>query len=177
MKVRVLFQDESCFGRISDRRRCWGPLPKRPVAGAQVVREFLYSLTAVCPGDGQLAALIMPAVDAEIMSIFLAHTAQVFAGDFCLMFLDGAGWHRAHELKVPETIRLLWLPPYSPELNPVEGIWDHLRGNYFANRSLQSLDEVEELLCQALHSLIHHPDQVRSMTNYPWINTICLTAN
>jgi putative transposase len=177
MKVRVLFQDEGRFGRISDRRRCWGPLPKRPEVSSQVIREFIYSLTAVCPQDGQLASLIMPTVDTEIMSIFLAHTAQIFRGDFCLMFLDGAGWHRAHELRVPETMRLLPLPPYSPELNPVEGIWLHLRENYFGNRTLHSLDEVEDRLCQALHHLIHHPDLVRSITNYPWINTICLTAN
>jgi transposase len=145
--------------------------------GQQVIREYIYSLAAVCPQDGQLASLIMPAVDTEIMSVFLAHTANLFAGDYCLMFLDGAGWHQARDLRVPPTIRLLALPPYSPELNPVECLWDHLRENYFANRVMTSLDEVEMLLCDALQRLIHNPDQVRSMTNFDWINTICLTAN
>ena len=177
MKLRVLFQDEGRFGRISDRRRCWGPLPERPQVAQQVIREFIYSLAAVSPQDGHLASLIMPAVDTEIMSIFLAHTAQVFPGDFCLMFLDGAGWHQARELQVPPTIRLLPLPPYSPELNPVEGIWNHLRENHFANRALASLEEVENLLCHALRHLILHPELVRSMTNYPWLNPLCLTAN
>ena len=177
MKVRVLFQDEARFGRISDQRRCWAPLPRRPEVGQQVIREFIYSLAAVSPCDGGLASLIMPTVDTEIMSLFLAHTARIFQGDYCLMFLDGAGWHHAQELRVPPSIRLLPLPPYSPELNPVEGIWDHLRENHFANRVMTSLEEVEELLCQALHQLILQPDSVCSMTNYPWLNTICLTSN
>lgn len=174
MKVRVLFQDESRFGRISDRRRCWGPFPKRPVVGQQVIREFVYSLAAVCPQDGQLASLIMPTVDAEIMSIFLEHTAELFQGDYCLMFLDGAGWHRAGELRIPNTIRLLPLPPYSPEVNPVEGIWDHLRENYFGNRVMNNLEEVEDLLCHALHHLMHRRELVKSMTDYPWLNTLSL---
>lgn len=177
MKVRVLFQDEGRFGRISDRRRCWGPLPKRPIVGSQVIREYIYSLTAVCPENGQISSLIMPTVDTEIMSIFLSHTANVFEGDFCLMFLDRAGWHRSNELRVPKSMRLLPLPPYSPELNPVEGVWEYLRENYFGNRPLKSLDEVEDRLCQAIRSLIQSPELVRSITNYPWFNTICLTAN
>lgn len=177
MKIRILFQDEGRFGRINDRRRCWGPLPKRPEVGCQVIREYIYSLAAVCPWDGQLATLIMPTVDAEIMSIFLAHTANLFHEDYCLMFLDGAGWHRANALRVPPNIRLLPLPPYSPELNPVEHLWDYLRENHFANRALNSLDEVEKLLCQSLHQLIFSPDLVRSMTAFNWLITIPLTSN
>jgi len=176
MKVRVLFQDESRFGRISDQRRCWAPFPKRPVVGHQVIREFVYSLAAVCPEDGQLASLIMPTVNAEIMSLFLDHTAQLFQGEYCLMFLDGAGWHRANELRIPKNIRLLPFPPYSPELNPVEGIWEHLRENYFGNKVLNNLEEAEEILCQGLHHLIHCPGLVKSMTNYHWLNTLCLIA-
>jgi hypothetical protein len=86
MKVRVLFQDESRFGRISGQRHCWGPSPKRPVVGQQVIRQFIYSLAAVCPEDCQLASLIIRTVDAEIMSLFLDHTAQLFQGEYCLMF-------------------------------------------------------------------------------------------
>ena len=91
MPIRLLFQDEGRFGRISDLRRCWAPLPSRPVAGHQVIREYVYAMTAVSPQDGRLTSLIMPWVDAETMSIVLAHTEQTFAGDFCLMLLDGAG--------------------------------------------------------------------------------------
>jgi len=175
--VRVLFQDESRFGRISDLRRCWGPLPKRPEAGQQVIREFVYSIGAVCPGDGALSSLIMPWVDAEIMSLFLAHTAREFAGDFCILFLDSAGWHIAKNLRVPRSMKLLYLPPYSPQLNPIEHIWDHIRENHFSNRVFSSLDDVENTLSAALKGLSAMPETVKSMTNFHWLNTLCLLYN
>jgi hypothetical protein len=177
MRTRVLFQDEARFGRISDRRRCWGPMPQRPVVGQQVIREYVYSMAAICPSDGQMATLVMPTVDAEIMSLFLRHTAEVFAGDCCRMFLDGAGGHLARDLDIPPTIRLLHLPPYSPELNPVEVLWKHLRENYFGNLVMKSLDEVEDRLVEALHDLIQHPEVIRSFAEFNWIKTICLASN
>ena len=119
----------------------------------------------------------MPWVDAEVMSIFLAHTAEIFSPDFCLVFLDGAGWHRANELRVPESIRLLFLPPYSPELNPVEHLWDHLRDNYFGNSVFESLDQVEQLLHHAMRNLINQSHLVQSMTNFSWLNTLCMMYN
>jgi hypothetical protein len=177
MPIRLLFQDEGRFGRISDLRRCWAPLPCRPVVGHQVIREYIYAMTAVSPLDGRLTSLIMPWVDSGTMSIFLAHTEQTFAGDFCLMLLDGAGWHRAKELRVPETIKLIPLPAYSPELNPVEHIWEYLRENIFKNFVLQSLDEVIDLLADGLKFLSQQPEIVRSMTCFDWFNTLCLTYN
>ena len=109
--VRLLFQDEGRFGRISDRRRCWAPAPSRPVVGQQVVREFLYAMVAVSPLDGDISSLVMPWVDAEAMSIFLAYTSEMFKKEFCLMFLDGAGWHRANNLRVPHNMKLLGFHP------------------------------------------------------------------
>jgi len=134
-------------------------------------------MTAVSPLDGRLTSLIMPWVDAETRSIFLAHTEQTFAGDFCLMLLDGAGWHRARELRVPETIKLIPLPPYSPELNPVEHIWEYLRENIFKNFTMESLDEVIDHLSDGLKFLSQRPETVRSMTCFDWFNTLCLTYN
>ena len=142
-----------------------------------MVREFVYTLAAVCPYDGALSSLIMPWVDAEIMSIFLSHTAQEFSADFCLLFLDGAGWHRARELRIPASMKLLFLPSYSPELNPVEHLWDHIRDNYFKNLALGSLDDVENLLVEALCNLSSQSAVVKSMTDFYWLNTVCMTSN
>jgi len=141
------------------------------------MREYVYAMTVVSPQDGRLSSLIMPWVDAKTRSIFLAHTEQAFAGDFCLMLLDGAGWHRARELRVPATIKLIPLPPYSPELNPVEHVWEYLRANSFKNFSLNPLDEVVDILSDGLRFLSQQPATVRSMTNYEWLNTLCLTCN
>jgi len=153
------------------------PLPHRPVIGQQVVREYVYSFVAVCPFDGQMSALTLPWADAATMSILLAHTAQEFAGQFCLMFVDGAGWHVARDLKVPATLRLLPLPPYSPELNPAEHIWDDLRENDFRNDVFENLDAVVDRLGQGIRRLAANPVYVQSLTCFDWIKTIRMTSN
>ena len=118
----------------------------------------------------------MPWIDTEIMSIFLTHTSLEFKNDFCLMFLDKAGWHTTNELYVPENMKLLFLPPYSPELNPVEPIWRYLRENYFRNYCFSSLDEVENILCSELCYLGENPSLVFSLTCFDWIKTLSLTS-
>jgi len=176
-RVRLLFQDEARFGCISDQRRCWAPWPLRPIVGQQIIRQFVYGLAAVSPFDGELCSLVLPWVDTETMSLFLAHTAARFPNDHCLMLLDGAGWHTAAALQVPPTLHLLPLPPYSPELNPVEHLWDHLRENYIGNQVFSSLDAVVDHLCAGLHYLHQHREVVRSMTCFDWIKTLSLTLN
>ena len=177
MPVRLLFQDEARFGRSSDQRRCWAPLPLRPIVGHQIVRQFVYGLAAVSPLDGELCSLVLPWVDAEAMSLFLAHTAARFPNQYCLMLLDGAGWHRALALRVPPHMQLLSLPPYSPELNPVEHLWDHLRENYLGNRLFHSLGQVIQQVCRGLKALHQQPKLVQSMTCFDWFNTLRLTLN
>jgi hypothetical protein len=110
------------------------------------------------------------------MSIFLSHTAQEFPDDLCVMLFDGAGWHRANALRVPKNMVLPPLLPYSPELNPVEHIWDYLR-DAFGNKTFNCLNEVVDLLCATINTLLHQPEMVRSMTCFDWITTLCLTSN
>jgi len=174
---RLRFQDEGRFGRINDTRRCWAPLPTRPLVGQQVVREYLYSFVAVCPFDGQFTSLTLPWADAQTMSIFLAHTAAQFAHEYGLMFLDGAGWHQAKDLRVPQNLKLIFLPPSSPQLNPAEHLWDHLRENHFGIDALTRLDQVAHRLAPGLQSLAAQPDLVRSLTLFDWIKPINLMWN
>lgn len=174
---RLRFQDEGRFGRINDTRRCGAPLPVRPVVGHQMVREYLYGFVAVSPFDGACTSLILPWVDTQTMTLFLRHTAQEFADSFCLMLLDGAGWHHAQNLVLPDNLRLLFLPPYSPELNPVEHVWEYLRENHFGNDTFPSLDAVGDRLCQGLRALAAQPDLVRSLTCFEWLDTIRLSSN
>jgi transposase len=168
-QLRVMFQDEARFGRINDPRRCWAPKGIRPEVGRQIVREYSYAFGAVSPRDGTLDSLVLPVVTAEAMSIFLAEVARRHPEEFILMFLDGAGWHRAHDLTVPENMRLEALPPYSPQLNPVEHIWDEIREKWFANEVFNSLDAVEDRLVEALVALEDDKELVASITGFDWI--------
>lgn len=174
---QLLFQDEGRFGRINDTRRCWAPLPLRPVVGHQIVREYLYGFVAVSPFDGGCTSLILPRVDAQTMTLFLRHTAQEFADSFCLMLREGAGWHHAQDLVWPDNLRLLFRPPYRPELNPVEHVWEYLRENHFGNDTFPTLGAVGERLATGLRTLAQQPELVRSLTCFDWLNTIRLSSN
>ena len=87
-----MFQDEARFGRINQARRCWAPRGLRPEVPVQIVREYTYLLGATSPHDGVLDTLILPEVNAEAMSLFLAEVAERHRQDYILMVLDGAGF-------------------------------------------------------------------------------------
>jgi putative transposase len=168
-QLRLMFQDEARFGRINDPRRCWAPKGFRPEVGMQIVREYTYAFGAVSPHDGTLDSLVLPVVTAEAMSIFLEEVARRHPEEFILMILDGAGWHRANDLTVPENMRLEALPPYSPQLNPVEHIWDEIREKWFTNEVFNSLEAVEDRLVEALVALENDREFVASTTGFDWI--------
>lgn len=174
--VRLMFQDEARFGCISDPRRCWAPPGVRPVVGAHVVRQYTYAFAALSPHDGVLDSLILPVVNAHTMSLFLAEVAQRHADEFVLMVLDGAGWHHTLHLVIPENMRLVHLPPYSPELNPPEHLWDEIREKWFPNLVFRQLDGVEDILELALRTLENDPLRVSSLAGFDWVKAIPLTA-
>jgi len=164
-----MFQDEARFGRITDPRRCWAPYPLRPVCKAMLTREYLYAYAAASVSDGVLDTLILPTANTECMQIFLDEVASRHPEDRIVMVLDGAGWHRSQMLKTPENMLLLKLPPYSPELNPVENLWDDLREKSFGNIVFESLDAVESHLEIALRNFELQQDRVKSIIAWPWI--------
>lgn len=108
------------------------------------------------------------------MSRFLELTAHAFPDERLIMVLDGAGWHVAKALAVPDHLRLVRQPPYSPELNPVERLWLALRQQYFANRMFATLGAVTDQLKMATEELAANPGTVRSLTLFPWIELCVL---
>lgn len=148
----------------------------RPVVGARLERKYIYAFSAVSPHDGVMDSLVLPWVSAQTMSLFLAEVAQRHAEEFVLMVMDQAGWHLAGELIVPENMRLVFLPPYSPELNPAEHLWESLREDCFANHLFADLDAVERTLTEGLRALEADPSRTQSMTGFPWITSIPLNA-
>jgi len=89
---------------------------------------------------------------------------QVTPGAHAVIVLDGAGWHQTGgKLRIPGNISLLHLPPYSPELNPQENVWQYLRQNYLANRVYETYEDIVEACCQAWNALTERPEQIRSI--------------
>jgi transposase len=118
-----MFADEARFGRMNRLRPCWAPTGTRPEVAAQLIREYIYLYGAVSPKDGTCVYLIMPTSNTACFQAFLHMLARRFARHDILLVLDGAPNHRCGDLAVPNNITLLYLPPYSPELNPKENIW------------------------------------------------------
>lgn len=172
----MMFQDEGRFGRISDPRHCWAPAGVRPEVPLQIVREYTYAFVAVSPHDGIMDSLVLPEVNAEMMSIFLAEVASRHENECILMFMDQAGWHRAGELKIPDNMRIRWLPPYCPQCNPVEHVWEEIREKWFPNLVFQDLDGVEDRLVDALATLENDTKRINSLTGFDWIVSVCLNA-
>lgn len=165
----MMFQDEARFGRISDVRRCWCPKPHRPMVKAMISQEYTYAYTALTPADGRMDSLVLPFVNGICMDIFLKEIASRYSGERIIMIVDGAGWHKNQKLPLPSNLRLVFLPPYAPELNPVEHIWDDLREKFFHNRVFDSIDALEDHLVSALLAYENDSGRVRSITGWDWI--------
>ncbi|TPG39908.1 hypothetical protein EAH89_29005 [Roseomonas nepalensis] len=87
-----------------------------------------------------------------------------------VLVLDQAGWHGSRQLRVPDNVTLVPLPPYAPELNPVERVWLHLRERFLSHRLLNSNAAIVDACCQAWNALT--PERLQSLTNYPWIRKV-----
>lgn len=164
-----MFQDEARFGRISDVRHCWDKKPHRPIVRAMLTQQYTYAYAAVSPVDGKFDSLILPQVNGHCMQLFLNEIAARYPDENVVMVIDGAGWHRSRELKLADNVRTVLLPPYAPELNPQEHVWDELREKFFHNRAFDSMDALETHLEAALKSFELSPERMRSIAGWDWI--------
>ncbi|MBA3663181.1 MAG: transposase [Bacteroidetes bacterium] len=134
------------------------------------MREYLYAFTTVCPQTGETCSIISPFCNTEAMNALLAETSATFPHYRIIMIMDSAGWHTTHKLMLPENISILPLPPYSPELNPTEHIWDYIREQKeFNNYTFDSLDAVDEQLGIALCDLQNEKITISNMCNFDWL--------
>jgi transposase len=141
----------------------------RPVAPAQIVREYVHVFGAVSPSDGQHDSLVLPYADTESMSLFLKEVGKRHPDEHVLMFIDQASWHKSKTLKVPPNIEPAFLPPYSPEINPQEQVWDELREKFFGNKAFKSIEAVVDRVVEGLRSLEAMPETLMSLTQRSWM--------
>ena len=103
------------------------------------------------------------------MSLHLAEIGrQVAPGSHAALVLDGAGYHVAKKLAVPNNITLVPLPPYAPELNPIENVWEYLRGNKLAITVFENYDDILHKACNAWNFFTDDPDRIASITSRSW---------
>ena len=153
-RVRVMWMDEARIGQQGTLTDVWALRGSRPTAVKQTRYQWVYLFAAVEPATGFSSALLAPNVNTGTMNAFLGVLAsEIDPGDCVVLIMDQAGWHKARALKVPDAIVILYLPPYSPELNPAENLWHHLRSQYLSNRSYEDYDALLDAGTQAWREL------------------------
>ena len=165
----MFFQDEARFGRINNPQYCWAPKKVRPVVRKQIVREYTYAYGAICPFDGSSCYLILPAMKANCMNIFLQELSNRYQENYLLVVWDGAPCHSKDVLTVPNNIMVVTLPPYSPQLNPAENNWDDMREKFFPNIIFDSMDALEQRLITACQFYEKNPEIIKSIAGWKWI--------
>ena len=166
-KVRLMFQDEAGFGRINKPKYCWCQKGIRPSVPCHHIREYRYAYGAVEPLTGEGGFLVMPYCNTVCMNIFLDELSKKYPQDQILLCCDGAAWHKSKTLCVPENIELFFIPPYTPEMNPIEQIWKELRKRGFKNEVFQTLAKVVDRLCDTICDL--SSEVIQSITCRSWI--------
>lgn len=152
-KGLILFFDEARFGLQPVIARQWSLRGKRPVAPVKTGYKNFYLYAAVDPIEGESFILELPRVDTDMVNLYLQELHNAFPDRNILFMWDQAGYHRAKDLKIPSNIRIEYLPPYSPELNPPERLWRWLRRHACRNRLFNSIDEQSEVLGNAIRSI------------------------
>ena len=145
------------------------PVETRPRAPRDQRTEWAYIFGAICPAKGKGAGLVMPWCDTDAMAAHLIEiSAAVDPGAHAVLIVDQAGWHLTPKLAIPDNITVLALPPRSPELNPVENVWQFMRDNWLSNRIFKSYEDIVALCCQAWNNLIDQPWKIMSLGMRKW---------
>ena len=163
------FQDEARIGQKNGRTRIWAKKGTRPSLPADQRYANAYLFGAICPKRGVGAGLVLPRADAEAMQMHLDEISfHVAPGGHGVVLMDRAGWHTTDKLRVPDNLTIILLPSRSPELNPVENVWQYLRQNWLANRVFQTYDDILDAAERAWNRLIERPEAIMSIGSRQW---------
>jgi transposase len=150
---RIMFFDEGRFGTMTSIKRKWSEKGSKCEVKIKQGYKNFYVYSSVCPKSGEKFSLYLPEVNTKMMNIYLKELSRYFSGEKLILIMDRAGWHKSKDLKVPENIKIEYLPPYSPELNPVERLWKWLKENTIHNRIFEKLEDIMDSLTEELKAL------------------------
>ena len=171
--MEVWFADEARVGQQGTITRVWAKRGSRPRAPRDRRYEWVYLFGAICPERQTGAAIIMPQVNVAAMNEHLKEISQcVSVGAIAVLVLDGAGWHTSPRLRVPDNVVLLPLPPYAPELNPVENVWAFMRANSLSHRVWETYDDIVEACRDAWNKLMQMPGRIASIAQRGWAKPV-----
>src|SRR5499427_7549042 len=172
-RFEIWSQDEARVGQKGRTGYVWWQRGQTPRGLRDVGHQSAWIIGAVCPARDTGVALVMTRIDTAAMNLFLAELGQAVApGAHGIVLMDKAGWHTSSELRVPENLSLVFLPPYSPELNPIERLWLHLRDNRLSHCVFQTTERIVDSCCEAWNWLLAETGRIRSLCSYPWLQQV-----
>ncbi|HEY0299081.1 MAG TPA: IS630 family transposase [Arachidicoccus sp.] len=165
--MTLYFQDESRFGLQTKYGRGLAARGVQPVCSFQQVFEYVYLFGAFSPVNGTQFQLEMPCCNSDAFQLFLDEFAKQNPDEYKIIVLDNGAFHKAKSLTIPHNITLLLLPPYSPELNPAEKVWQHIKRK-FTNRHFKNLDEISSCFSETIQQL--STEKIKSICAYQYIS-------
>jgi transposase len=169
LPLELWFQDEARIGQKNKVTRRWAERGTRPFALKDQRTASAYIFGAICPALGKAAGLVLPPCNTEAMTLHLQEIAlAVEPGAHAVLFVDRAGWHVTAKLDVPENMTLVSLPSKSPELNPVENIWQYMRNSWLSNRIFANYDDILDHCCFNWNKLVERPWLIISIGTRRW---------
>lgn len=167
--IEIWFQDEMRVGQKNALVRQWAARGSRPRQVRDLRTASAYLFGAICPGRGEGAALVLPRADTEGMALHLAEIGCAVApGAHAILLVDQAGWHTTNRLATPANISLVPLPAKSPELNPLENVWQYLRQTWLSNRVFPDYEAILDACCRAWNNLMDRPWKIMSIGLREW---------
>ena len=168
-KIEVWWQDESRIGQQGTLSRVWATKGTRPRVVRQ--RQFLstYIFGAVCPERDVGCALVLPSCNVGMMQMHLNEISEVVRKEYhAIVLMDRASWHTTEALNIPANITLLPLPPYSPELNPIEQVWQKLRKSKLSNTTFKDYEQIVDACCEAWNSFSDENGAIKNLCSRSW---------
>lgn len=145
----------------------WGLRGVTPEAPQQMDYEWTYLWGVVNPATGEHFGLVLPEVNTAMATLFFEQfSAWLGPGRHAVVVLDGAGWHGERCVAAAPNVTLLLLPPYSPQINPIERLWRWIKKNFLANTVFETIEALEERICLAWRELT--PDLIKSICRFGW---------
>lgn len=168
-KIEVWWQDESRIGQQGSLSRVWAAKGTRPRVIRQKQFISTYIFGAVCPSKDKGCGLILPEANTGMMQIHLDMISENI-DEKCigLILMDRASWHTTEALLIPENIRLMPLPPYSPELNPMEQVWQQLRKIKLSNTCFENYEHIVNTCCEAWNTFCDEEGNIHRLCSRDW---------
>lgn len=165
---RVFFFDESRFGTHSNIGHGWFRKGSRTLVKVKLGFQNFYLYSAVDPKCGNDFTLMLPRVNTDCLNLFLSEMSEAFAGQQIIIVMDGAGWHKSQDLVIPSNIEIMYLPPYSPELNPVERLWLYIKSHTIKNAVYDTIEILEDAISDFIVQHVN-PELLKTVCNVNYV--------